>query len=416
MKKLNIAMLTTFYPPYSFGGDAIGIQRLATAIAKQGHQVTVIHDIDAFSTLSNTTPTEIGHPENINVIGLKCKIGFISNLLTQQLGHPIVHRKQLQQILAPGAFDIIWFHNISLIGGPALLSFGNGLKIYEAHEHWLVCPTHVLWRHNKERCDGRQCLRCSINYRRPPQLWRYQNFFTNQLNHVDTFIAKSEFSRDKHKEFGFPKNMQVVPYFLPETPEYKHKHNAPPHNKPYFLFVGRLEKIKGLDDVLPVFKSYPSADLLILGTGEHEASLRQQAVGIPNVKFLGRLAPDELSRYYKSAIALIVPSVCYETFGIILIESFKEGTPVIARRLGPFVEIVDQCKGGLLYSNNKELVEAMHRLQENSSYRQTMSNRARSGFEKHWSEKAVLNKYFNVIRQTALKNGNDYVASALKNS
>ena len=75
MKKLKIAMLTTFYPPYSFGGDAIGIQRLATAIAKLGHQITVIHDVDAFSTLSNVKPVDITHPDNITVIGLKSNIG-----------------------------------------------------------------------------------------------------------------------------------------------------------------------------------------------------------------------------------------------------------------------------------------------------------------------------------------------------
>ncbi|MFT6586898.1 glycosyltransferase family 4 protein [Cycloclasticus sp.] len=414
MKKLKIAMLTTFYPPYSFGGDAIGIQRLATAIAKLGHQITVIHDVDAFSTLSNVKPVDITHPDNITVIGLKSNIGFISNLLTQQLGRPVIHRKQLEKILKPGAFDIVWFHNISLIGGPALLSFGDGIKVYEAHEHWLVCPTHVLWRHNRELCDSRQCLRCSINYRRPPQLWRYQNFLSEKLSHIDTFIAKSEFSREKHKEFGFPKKMQVIPYFIPETKKTVQESNFSPHERPYFLFVGRLEKIKGLDDVIPVFDNYPQADLLILGNGEYEVELQQQASKIPNVKFLGRIASEDLSKYYKSAIALIVPSVCYETFGIILIESFKEGTPVIARNIGPFVEIVKQSGGGMLYSDKNELLGAMHKFQENPAYRHDMAKSARSGFEAHWSEQIVLKEYFKIIRQAAIEKGNDYVASALE--
>ena len=327
----------------------------------------------------------------------------------------MIHRNQLQEILKPGTFDIIWFHNPSLIGGPALLSYGDGLKIYEAHEHWLVCPTHVLWRHNRELCDDRQCFRCAINYRRPPQLWRNQKFFTRQLDHIDAFIAKSEFRRNKHKEFGSPKEMQVVPYFLPEKPKIQKKNQPPPpHNRPYFLFVGRLEKIKGLDDVIPVFANYPEADLLIIGTGVYENDLRQQAASIPNVKFIGRLPPEDLSRYYESAIALIVPSVCYETFGIILIESFREGTPVIARKLGPFVEIINQCDGGLLFSDNKELLDAMHKLQENTSYRLSMAQSAKAGFETHWNEKAVLNNYFNTVRQAALLKGNNYVASALE--
>lgn len=414
MDSLKIAMLTTFYPPYSFGGDAIGIQRLATALAKDGHQITILHDIDAYRTLSDHDPQPIEHPENIRVIGLESRVGLLSNLLTHQLGQPIIHKRQLKEILAPGAFDIIWYHNISLIGGPGLLSFGDGLKVYEAHEHWLVCPTHVLWRYNRELCTHRQCLRCTISYRRPPQWWRHTPLLENKLDEVDVFIAKSEFSRDKHLEFGFSRPMQVVPYFLPESPPEQHTEEPPPHDRPYFLFVGRLEKIKGLDDVIPIFANYPHADLLILGSGDYEDELKQQARNITNVKFLGRLAPEELSRYYSGAMALIVPSVCFETFGIILIESFRQGTPVIAKALGPFVEIVRQSGGGLLYSDGEELAAAMTQLQSDRDYREQLASRASSSFKEHWSESAVLSQYYDTIRKAAEKSGKQHIVAALQ--
>ena len=44
MSGLRVAMLTTFYPPYNFGGDGIGIRRFSMGLAALGHQVTVIHD------------------------------------------------------------------------------------------------------------------------------------------------------------------------------------------------------------------------------------------------------------------------------------------------------------------------------------------------------------------------------------
>ena len=47
MSALRFCMLTTFYPPYAFGGDAIGIQRLSRALVRRGHQVTVVHDAEA---------------------------------------------------------------------------------------------------------------------------------------------------------------------------------------------------------------------------------------------------------------------------------------------------------------------------------------------------------------------------------
>ena len=394
METVRIAMLTTFYPPYSFGGDAVGVERLASALARRGHHVTVVHDIDAYMTLGGREPDALSGQLDVEVIGLRSRIGFLSNLLTHQTGRPVVHRARLREILRPGAFDIVWFHNLSLIGGPGLLSYGDGLKIYEAHEHWLVCPTHVLWRYNRELCDSRQCFRCSISYRRPPQMWRNLGLLERQLTHIDTFIAKSEFSRRKHREFGFTRTMEVVPYFLPDRPTSVMDDRGSPHSRPYFLFVGWLEKIKGLDEVIPVFAGYPDADLLIVGTGNHESELKRQAAGIQAVHFIGRLASDKISRYYRSAVALLAPSVCFETFGITLIESFREGTPVIARNIGPFVDIVKQCDGGILYSDVDGLKNAMRRLQGVSTSRRLMASAARVGFETLWSEASVVNMWF----------------------
>ena len=74
---------------------------------------------------------------------------MMTNLMTQQTGRPLVHGGKIKQIIDDGAFDIIWHNNTSLVGGPGLLDYGSALKIYEAHEHWLVCPMHVLWKENK---------------------------------------------------------------------------------------------------------------------------------------------------------------------------------------------------------------------------------------------------------------------------
>ena len=51
MRALKILMFTTFYPPYSFGGDAVGVQRMAQALVRRGHDVTVVHDKDAYQTM-----------------------------------------------------------------------------------------------------------------------------------------------------------------------------------------------------------------------------------------------------------------------------------------------------------------------------------------------------------------------------
>jgi glycosyltransferase involved in cell wall biosynthesis len=274
---------------------------------------------------------------------------------------------------------------------------------------------HVLWRHGRELCTGRECLRCTVSYRRPPQLWRWTGYLERELRHVDTFIAMSEFSRRKHREFGFPREMEVLPYFLPDPePGGAAVAGEPPQGRPYFLFVGRLEKIKGLDDVIPLFRDYPDADLLIAGDGEYAGTLRALGQGIERVRFLGRVAPDELRRYYQHALALIVPSVCFETFGIILIESFRQRTPVIARRIGPFPEIVESAEGGELFESGGELVAAMRRIQADPAHRQRMAENGYRAYVERYSESAVVPRYLDIVRRTAAKKGDRRIAGLLE--
>ena len=59
---LRFCFLTTFYPPYSFGGDGIGIQRLARALAGRGHHVTVVHDVDAYDVLRRDPARPLAEP------------------------------------------------------------------------------------------------------------------------------------------------------------------------------------------------------------------------------------------------------------------------------------------------------------------------------------------------------------------
>ncbi|MCB2093984.1 MAG: glycosyltransferase family 4 protein [Rhodobacteraceae bacterium] len=413
MKSLRIVMFTTFYPPYSFGGDAIGVQRMARALAARGHRVTVVHDEDSYLVLGGSAPVSTPRADDVQRIGLRSKNGFLSNLLTQQTGRPVIHAPRIRRLLDDIRPDIIWYNNTSLVGGPGLLRLGEALKIYEAHEHWLVCPTHVLWRYGRELCDRRDCLKCVISYRRPPQLWRYTGMLDRALDGIDLIVAKSEFSRAKHREFGLRQKMEVLPYFLPDIDGAAPR--APSgHPRPYFLFVGRLEKIKGLQDVFPAMDRYRDADLLILGDGDYATELKALASANPRIHFLGRKTPEELDAYYRGALGLIVPSVCYETFGIILIESFRLGTPVIARRLGPFPEIVEASGGGVLFDSEESLIEAMRQLQVSPDRRALLASAARDAFEKIWREDRVLAAYGAALARAAHGKGDGALARALE--
>lgn len=395
----HICMVTTFYPPFHFGGDAVAVQRLARALARAGHRVTVVHDVDAYRALGGVPRAEPAEEDDVRVLRLESRCGALSPLLTQQLGRPVMHARTLRRLMSAEQFDVVHFHNVSLIGGPGALRLGGeAVRLYTAHEHWLVCQTHVLWRHDRELCTARQCIRCALHHGRPPQLWRHVGTMERALRHVDTFIAMSEFSRAKHREFGFPYEMEVLPAFLPDEDPSAATTPAPsPHARPYFLYVGRLELIKGLDDVIPLFSDYADADLLVAGDGGHAGELRALTGGNPHVTFLGQIPADQLRGYYQHAIAVIVPSRCFETFGLTLIEAFQQGAPVIARDIGPFPEIVRQARAGLLFSTREELGAAMRRLQREPGLRTALSRAGREAFAARWTERVAVQRYLEVV-------------------
>jgi len=409
-------MVTTFYPPYNFGGDGIAVQRLARALVGRAHSVTVVSNTDAFATLNGgaTAAADAARSDGADgvvVHRMATRAPAVSTLITQQTGYPLATWRKIRDILATGRFDVINYHNVSLVGGPSVLSLGSGIKLYTAHEHWLVCPTHVLWRHKREPCDQRQCLRCQLAYRRPPQLWRYTGYLERQLAHVDTFVACSEFSRAKHREMGFARDMVVVPPVLEDEP-YAVTDRSP-HGRPYFLFVGRLERIKGLDDVIPVMRDYADADLVVVGDGEHRAELEAIAQGSPRVRFVGRVPSADLGRYYAHALAVVVPSAGYETFGFVALEAMRQGTPVVARRRGPLTEIVESSGAGELFTAAEELPAILARLQRDGGRREALGRAARTAFRERWSERAVIPRYLALVEDAARRGGNARVLEAL---
>jgi glycosyltransferase involved in cell wall biosynthesis len=411
-RPLRFAMVTTFYPPFNFGGDGQYVRRLAHALARRGHSVDIVHAADAYRLLAGgVEPAPLEEPTGVTVHTLRSAAPALSCLATQQLGRPVVHASRLRRILSRG-FDVIHFHNVSLVGGPGVLAYGSGVKLYTAHEHWLVCPMHTLWRHDRELCTGRECLRCALAYRRPPQLWRAGKLLDRQASHVDAFIALSRFSADKHAEFGFARPMTVLPSFVPDEPA---DESPPPPlvaDRPYLLFAGRLERIKGLQDVIPVFDEDHGVDLLVAGTGSYEPELRSLARGRPHVRFLGHQPQQALRALYRGALALIAPSLGYEVFPLVVLEAFQQGVPVIARRLGVYSEIVEDSRGGLLFGDRKELVAAIRSLASDRARRAALADAARRAFQTRWSEGVAIAAYLELIRSIARRRGLEAVSAA----
>ena len=94
---------------------------------------------------------------------------------------------------------------------------GRGaVRLMTAHEHWLICPMHLLWKYGKKACDGPDCLRCSLKGRRPPQLWRSTQAIDRGLQQLDALIFPSRHTLEEHRSRGLGAPMVHLPYFLPD--------------------------------------------------------------------------------------------------------------------------------------------------------------------------------------------------------
>lgn len=345
---MRFCLLTTFFPPMHFGGDAIFLASLANLLVEAGHHVEVVHCADSYELLRGAVqPSPFPLHKKVIVHTLRSPFKTLAPLSAHVAGRDWLYAGALREILSSG-FDVTHWHNASLLGAPQAFRWGTGLRLMTLHEYWLICPSHVLFRNGEEICTQRTCHSCTIRRGRPPQLWRQDGVIREGLQDIDMFLAPSRFVQDKVREYLPDLPMQVLPHFLGSA------RAGQMDRDDYYLIVARLEKAKGIHTVLPLFRKN-GLRLKIAGAGEAEQELRSMAAGAPNIEFLGRVPFAELPSLYRRARATIVPSVCDETFGLVVLESLQQQTPVYVSPHGALPELVAQTGGGRVFRNAEEL-------------------------------------------------------------
>jgi glycosyltransferase involved in cell wall biosynthesis len=205
---------------------------------------------------------------------------------------------------------------------------------------------------------------------------------------------------EKHYEMGLKVSMSHLPNFVP-LPEIASGDSdqvvSNTEEIPYFLFVGRLEKIKGLQTLIPLFRRYTKAELWIAGKGSYESKLKHLAKNSTKIRFLGYQQGQSLEALYQRARAVIIPSLCYEISSIVIPEAFTHRTPVIARKLGGMPEIIEKSNAGILFETENELLHAMDTLVEKPTYRQELGECGYRAYLRNWSTQAHLKEYFKLI-------------------
>lgn len=400
---MRFCMVTTFYPPYHFGGDATFVQALARALVSEGHHVEVVHCEDAYRLQIRGQPAVQAEQDGVVVHRLRNPFGIVSPLITQQTGKPGVKATQLRAVLDRD-FDVVNFHNISLIGGPGVLQLSRAsVTLYTLHEHWLLCPTHIFWKNQAQACDRQECFTCCLRSGVPPQLWRYTKLVQRSLANVDALLAPSEFTAQQHRAAGFATPVEVLPTFSSLEPDSLVRRAS--GKRPRFLFVGRITASKGIGVLLEEFARLPEFDLDVIGDGKLRPRLKEQYAGHRHIRFLGSVPQRELIGAYQSATALILPSLAPEVFPLTVLESLACGTPAVVHDAGGNREAVEKTGGGFVYRSGEELRRILSALALDSGLRETLAQRARSGYERFYTRAQYLSRYLRVIDTIGKKKG-----------
>src|SRR5579862_2357346 len=167
-------------------------------------------------------------------------------------------------------------------------------------------------------------------------------------DNVDSFVALSQFSRQKLIAAGLPADrIRVKPNFVLSDPGEKSGDGE------YALFVGRLSPEKGAKALLSAWEQLPSPiPLHIVGDGPLRLEMEETKAkrGLANVHIHGQVSRSEVTSALKNARFLVLPSECYENFPMTIAEAFSCGTPVLCSRLGAMQETVTDGRTGMHFS------------------------------------------------------------------
>ena len=400
-RPFRVALVTTFFGAHRFGGDAAYVERLAAALLRRGHAVSVFYSPAAFGLLSggraalDYTPTP-----GLVLAPLRVATPRLDLLWMHQTGRLGRQGRELVRQLADGRFDVIHYHNISLMGGAALLraSPPEGVRVMTAHEHWLTCPTSVLWRLGREACTRATCLRCTLHAGRPPQLWRRGGTLAAAVAQLDALIFPSHHARASHADRGIrhPRT-PVLPYFLPDDWIADQPPPPTPTDAP-FRFIGRLVAEKGLQTLLPLFRARPQCRLEVIGDGPFRPELERLASGAANIRFRGAVPAAGVRTVLPGTRALLVPSRFPETFGYVLAEAWSQGVPTLASDQGALPEVT-AGGGGWICRSPAEFAHWIDHLHVHPAEARTAGLAGWTRTRRDFNEAAHLRAWEEIVRE-----------------
>ncbi|HYM49999.1 MAG TPA: glycosyltransferase family 4 protein [Candidatus Limnocylindrales bacterium] len=327
------------------GGVTEHVRHLAAGLKRRGHTATIFAPCSSEFAQESPEFVRVGRPVPIPAHGSVARI-TVSFHLTNRIKH----------YMRDGGYDVVHFHEPLM----PVLSM-TALRYSDAFN---VGTFHAFARSNVGYYYGK------------PLLKRY-------VRRLNVRIAVSVAARDFVQHY-FPGDYRIVPNGI-DVARFARTSPLPElqDGRPTLLFVGRMERRKGLGYLLRAFmqlkEEIPKLRLVIVGDGPMRRwySNFLSRHGVEDVIMAGYVAAEDLPRYYASCDVFCAPNTGDESFGIVLLEAMATGKPIVATDIDGFRTVMTSGNEGLLVERKsaRRLAGALRTLLDDADLRRQMGAR-----------------------------------------
>jgi glycosyltransferase involved in cell wall biosynthesis len=379
---MKVLMVSDFYPPFA-GGVEMVVATLSQELVRRGHKVTVV-------TLAapDLPPKETA--AGVEVLRIRSSAQRATGLFatsSRPWAPPVPDPEALVALRAAMARerpDVVHGHDWLARSFLPLKRRGGPSLVMSLHYFTLTCPKKSLMYEGRP-CSGPglgKCLACAGRHYGPTKgtvvVLGQRAFSRAEARKVDLFLPVSAAAAEGNglSASGLP--FEVVPNLVATAGERNHpseRLSLLPHD-PFLLFVGDLRRVKGIEVLLEAYRALVAPPPLVLIGKVWPESPRD----LPDGVSLARDWPNAAVREAMArCLALVVPSVLPEPFGMVIVEAFAAGRPVVASAVGGIPEIVRDGREGLLVppGDSAALASELERLIQNADLQATLARNAR---------------------------------------